>query len=207
MLLLDRFTDNVFRGKFTKLTISLLLLIGIAATLILPTEAALIGFYYDNESGNSFKMPTGWTYELTEDDFFEATFLPNNTDTAISMQYSSRDIWSMLTAEQQGNIARTDIGNSFFSVDSIAELLDISSKQISKKKLGQYEYFVAETAESVTAYGYKFTMYAVNFITVNKGWMYWYRFGADSNHYINLLKIWLQVQSTENPHPRLLQTV
>ncbi|MDO5478953.1 MAG: hypothetical protein Q4G23_07295 [Clostridia bacterium] len=104
---------------------------------------AKANFNIFNENGLRCLVPTGWT-ENTDDNTLEATTYTYGDEAMI--QFYTKDLWEAVPDEVKEGAKRSDIDNSIFSKEDIADIIAVEgfeAESITMETFGEKEYFCA----------------------------------------------------------------
>ncbi len=161
------------------------LIVILAVLMALPVAAfanAEAFLYKDRFTGVEFSVPANWTQEALsqEREFFDAKFT-SDKDAGASILYGSTDIWAQMSSNDRSGFSRSDMNNSIFTLDEIAEAMGVTQSEVSKVTYGGSEYFeyVQETASSFSGIDYKTTI--TGLIRFENGYAYTFQFSGDKS--------------------------
>lgn len=165
--------------KLYSLIIILAVLIALSVTVFANTEAFV---YKDKFTGVEFSVPANWTQEALsqEREFLDVKFT-SDKDAGASIFYGSTDIWAQMSSSDRAGFSRSDMNNSIFTLDEIAEAMGVTQSKVSKVTYGGSEYFeyVQETASSFHGIDYKTTM--TGLMRFENGYAYTFQFSGDKS--------------------------
>lgn len=166
--------------RLYSLIVILAVLIALPVTAFANTEAFL---YKDNDTGVEFSVPADWTQEALsqEREFLDVKFT-SNKDAGSSILYGSTDVWAELSSSERAGFSRSDLNNSIFSLDEIAETIGVTQSEVSKVTYGGNEYFeyAQENAFSFSGISFKTTITALT--RFENGYAYTFQFSGDKNN-------------------------
>ena len=165
--------------KLYSIIVTLIILITLPVTAVANTASFV---YKDNDTGVTFQVPDNWTKEaLSKDREYIDVKFTSDIDAGVCILYGSTDVWAELSSSERAGLSRSDLNNSIFSLDEIAEAMDAAQGKVSKVTYGGSEYFeyVQENASSFRGFDYKTTI--TGLMRFENGYAYTFQFSGDKN--------------------------
>jgi len=151
--------------KYTALILSLILLISLA----MPVSAAqTTKEYTDEASGLILSIPGDWKVTSWAEDRTYVWFHYGTLNDYVNPEktFESLDVWSNLDAQTQQKMPRESVNNSLFTIEEMADILEVDAQYVTMVTLGGREYFHTEPS---------FGMNEANWVRVENGWFYRFR--------------------------------
>lgn len=155
--------------KLYSLIVILAILIVFPVTVFANKEPFL---YKDNDTGVEFSVPANWTQEALskEREFLDVKFT-SDRDAGKSILYGSTDLWAELSSSERDGLSRSDLNNSVFSMDEIADAMGVTQSDLSKVTYGGSEYYQYVLGTTVTG-----------LTRVENGYAYSFQFSGDKSN-------------------------
>jgi len=147
---------------------------------MLPTQSFV---YEDPTSGITFTVPKEWIQEpMGEDqDTFDVEF-SSNLEKGLSIHFSCDDFWSLLSENEKKQVTRSEIDNSLFSKEEIAELFGCPVQNVSTVVFCGRQYYQASFSDSFSEYGFTSSINHTYLLRVENGYIYKFLFSGDTDH-------------------------
>lgn len=149
----------------------------------IPTEAFT---YTDKESGLSFTVPANWVETpMNEDREYIDVKFTSNFDEAMSIIFSSHDLWDELTGAEKSLYSKSEVDNSRFTKADIAQMFGCKESDVSMVTFSGREYFCAEIETTESVYGFTLSVLITYLVRFENGYMYCFQFfgNQDSEYY------------------------
>lgn len=139
--------------------------------------------YTDIDSGVKFTVPSNWKQEAFSQDrqFIDAKFV-STKEAGCTMFFGGNDLWAAMPDADKIGYVRSDIDNSIFTKEDIAEMYEISADKVSLYSYNGVEYYRCEVTDSVEVGELDVSLTMTQMIYVDNGWMYMFQFGGTSTH-------------------------
>ncbi len=139
--------------------------------------------YTDIESGVTFTVPANWEQKaFTEERNFIDTKFVSTKDDGCTIIYGSNDLWAVMSATDKIGYTRSDLNNSFFTKEDIADMLGISANKIATTTYNGMQYFKGVTTHTTETYGIEISATITTLFCVDNGWGYMFQFGGTNTH-------------------------
>lgn len=172
---LDEKQENVLKNVVNHARISN------TTTVTGPKEDAEAFQYTDADTGVAFTVPANWKQkEFNEErELLDAKFVPTKED-GCTMIYGSIDMWGQMSAADRVGCSRSDINNSAFTKQDVAEMYGTTVDKISTTTYNGVQYFVGEINTSSGVYGVDVS--TTQLVCIDNGWMYLFQFSDTGTH-------------------------
>ncbi|MBQ3094168.1 MAG: hypothetical protein IJC52_03255, partial [Clostridia bacterium] len=129
--------------------------------------------YTDTESGVTFTVPANWSRKaFTEDrEYLDVKFVSSKEAGTIIL-YGSVDAWAEMPAVDRIGYTRSDLSNSAFTREDIAQTYGTSADKITMVTYNGIEYFRHEIANTMQILGVEVTAKTTFLIHYRNGWLY-----------------------------------
>lgn len=143
--------------------------------------------YTDPTTKATFTVPANWIETpLSEERKQIDVKFTSLEDGGMIIMYSGLDVWSKMTALERIRYNREDINNSYITKTDIADILGLSSSDITLVTYGENEFYIATVTSDTEAYGLSFTVTITHAALISNGYMYLFQFsGARDNALYN----------------------
>ena len=146
------------------------------------TETAAF-LYKDKETGSEFTVPANWSQEsLSQDREFLDVKFTSNKEPGLSILYGGSDIWAEMSSSEKKGLSRSDINNSLFTFDDIAETMGVAKSKISTVSFGGKEYYKYEVTSTSSTYGINIEVTMTCLMRIENGYAYTFQFSGDSKN-------------------------
>lgn len=146
---------------------------------ILPDTEAFL--YRDENTGIEFTVPANWTQEpLSKDREIIDVKFSSNREPGLIIFYGSIDIWNEMPPSEKAGYVRSDIDNTIFPSEELAEAIGIEKNEVSTVSYGGKEYYKYSFTTSSSEYGFDFVLTQTCLIRVENGYYYSFQFTGDS---------------------------
>ena len=138
--------------------------------------------YKDEKTGTEFTVPANWIQEeLSEDrEYLDVKFI-SNKESGVSILYGSTDIWAEISSGEETGLSRSDINNSIFTSDEIAEMMGAANGTVSLVQYGGEEYYKYTATSSSSTYGINIKLIITWLIRIENGYLYFFQFSGDDS--------------------------
>lgn len=154
--------------------------------IVVPAEAETEAFVYtDIDTNAKFTVPANWHEEelSKEREFIDVRFVSSKEE-GMSIMYGSVDMWGMMTEEEKEGYVRSDMRNSAFTNELVAEMVGADESDVSKVFYNGKDYFQVTVKTDKEMYGANFKVEMTHVLRFENGWSYWFQFsGTTSNEY------------------------
>ena len=145
-----------------------------------PAASAFV--YQDTETGVEFTVPANWSQDsLTEDREVVEVKFTSDLEGGMTITYGKADLLAALTEEEQAEISRSMVDNSFFSAADLALMLGVSEDEFVSETHGGKEYIRYQTTSSVSVFDNVIDITVMNLIRIENGYMYIFSFSGDES--------------------------
>lgn len=138
--------------------------------------------YSDKDTNVEFTVPANWVQGefIEEREFWSAKF-KSNLDPILSILYGTIDLWEQLPVSERLGRSRQNYNNASMTDADLAEMAGIDAGQITKKILGEKEYFSWEVTSSAETYGLSTDVTTSYLLTIENGYAYMFQFSGNSS--------------------------
>lgn len=146
-----------------------------------PAASAFV--YRDAETGVEFTVPANWSQDsLTESrDVLEAKFT-SDLEGGMTITYGKADLLAELTDEEQAEISRPMVDNSFFSEEELALMVGIPEDELISETYGGKEYIRYQKTSSVSVLGEVIDIEITCLNRIENGYIYMFQFTGDERN-------------------------
>lgn len=137
--------------------------------------------YTDADTGVSFTVPENWKEQDDKQNTknIDAVFEAEGNKIA----YSSVDVWLTIPDSEKIGINRTDINNSGFSKEDIADMYSTTADKISVVQFNNTEFFLGEATYTKDDEGTQIPVTTTQAVRYDNGWMYMFQFSGTKDSY------------------------
>lgn len=136
--------------------------------------------YIDKNTGSAFTVPANWTQEaLTQNREYIDVKFTSNKEPGLSILYSSTDVWAELSSDNKAGISRSEINNTMFTLDEVAETMGVVKNDVSTVKYGGKEYYRYNTRTVYSIYGIDVELTTTCLVRFENGYAYFFQFSGD----------------------------
>ena len=139
--------------------------------------------YTDTDTGVTFTVPANWKQkEFNEErELIDVKFVSTKED-GCAMIFGTVDMWEQMSAVDRIGYSRSDINNSAFTKQDIAEIYGTTVDKISTVTYNGVQYFIAEINTSSDVYVMDISMTMTQLVYIDNGWMYMFQFNGTRTH-------------------------
>lgn len=143
--------------------------------------------YTDSKTGLKFVVPANWTEEplSKQRNTIDVKFVSEGSNFA-EIMYGSIDMWSEMSESDKAGMDRSNVNNSFFSLEDIKNIMTEDNangsdsspiSDVKKVTYGNIEYYCIET--SMKTFG--ITIPRIILMHIDNGYIYLFQFYGESN--------------------------
>ena len=139
--------------------------------------------YTDKDTGSTFTVPANWTQEsLSAERAFLDIMFTSNKEPGLNILYGSTDMWSEIPSGMKKGVSRSDIDNSIFTADELAEIMGVDKESISIVTYGGKEYYQYTAAATSSTYGINLEVMVTGVVRIENGYVYMFLFSGDTQN-------------------------
>ena len=141
--------------------------------------------YIDPKTQTTFTIPANWVETpLTKQRETIDVKFTSLQDEAMTILYGSLDLWANMTADERRGYIRSNIDNSIFTKEDLAEFTGLSSNDVNLVTYGKNEYYQTVSTSDTQVQGMNFVVTMTQMLAIDNGYIYLFQFnGANSNNY------------------------
>lgn len=139
--------------------------------------------YKDSDTGIEIILPVDWTQKPLSQkrEFIDAKFT-SSKQIGLAILYGSTDIWSQMSSGEKKGKSRSDIDNTYFTLDKFAKENGIPKDNVSMVTYGGKEYYRYVNTTTSSAYGVDLTMTVTYIMRYENGYLHTFQFSGDSSN-------------------------
>ncbi len=137
--------------------------------------------YTDPDTGIAFVVPENWKQEEpgAEQETIDAEFSSN--EPGVLMMYGKYDLWSKASAADRVGHVRSDVNNSSFTVQDVADMNGIDASKISIETYNGMPYFKSTQTGTNSDYGLDISYEVTQMVCFQNGYALVFQFSGNSS--------------------------
>lgn len=141
--------------------------------------------YTQEESGVSFTVPDRWEEEafIKERDFLKVKFADPDSS-GIGFLYGDMDMWAKMPESYKVSLSRTDLNNSYFTVEDIKEIVGVMEpSSVAMVYYNNLEYYKLTCKKTLTVSDITLNYDVVYLIRLDNAWLYCFMYMSHNISY------------------------